>query len=74
MDLLKINWTDRARNDPVVNALFGEYIFEKDHIKTITTPIHIQGSQKGAKMKQNQVGRPSNNSKKLRNHTSKMKL
>ena len=67
MDLLKINWTERARNDPVVNALFGEYIFEKDHIKTNTTPIYIQGSKKGVKMNK----KPAKNVKKLRKNTSK---
>ena len=32
MDLLKINWTERAKNDPVVNALgFAGYLLCTDH-------------------------------------------
>ena len=67
MDLLKINWTDRAKNDPVLNALFGKYIFEKDNIKTNTSPIYIQGSEKGVKTNK----KHSKNVKKLRKNTSK---
>ena len=47
MDILKINWRDRAHNDPVVNYLFSNYIFEKEHLKQKTnTPVVIKDGAK----------------------------
>lgn len=50
MDILKINWRDRAHNDPVVNYLFGNYILEKEHLKQVTkTPVVIKDGSKSLK-------------------------
>ena len=47
MDLLKINWLERAHNDPVVQYLFKDYIFEKEHLKQETkTPVQIKDNIK----------------------------
>ena len=46
-DLFKINWLERAKNDPVVQYLFKDYIFEKDHLKQETkTPVNIKDNAK----------------------------
>ena len=42
MDLFKINWKQRATNDPVVNEFFKEYIFQQEHITTNTSDIKIK--------------------------------
>ena len=61
MDVLKINWRDRAHNDPVVNYLFGNYILEKKHLKQVTkTPVVIKDGAKSLKKEpvSGKVGRP----------------
>ena len=35
MDILNVNWREKAQNDPVVNYLFGKYIFQSDYSKQI---------------------------------------
>ena len=47
MDLLKINWLERAKHDPVVNYLMKDYIFEGEHLKQETkTPVKIKDNAK----------------------------
>ena len=73
MDILKINWTERAHNDPVVNYLFRDYIFEKDHLKQETkTPVIVKDKPKSQKQPSST---PESNIKKenLNNHPDKKK-
>jgi hypothetical protein len=45
MDLFNINWNQRAKNDPVVNMFFKEYIFQGEYLNNNKTDIKIKSKK-----------------------------
>jgi hypothetical protein len=45
MDLFTINWNERAKNDPVVNHFFKDYVYGGEYIKSNTTDIKIKNKE-----------------------------